>query len=186
MKICSKCHILKDSSEFHKESKGKQGLRSDCKICHNNISLIWKQNHPKNQSLYRLSNFLERQQYYKTYLPKKKLNQINRRKTDLQYRILTNLRTRISSILNGKNKSKTTKELLGCSLEFLKQHLESKFTEGMSWSNYGKWEIDHIKPCSKFDLTDPKQQEQCFHYTNLQPLWELDNQRKSNKYKVGI
>jgi DNA/RNA endonuclease G (NUC1) len=53
----------------------------------------------------------------------------------------------------------------------------------MNWENYGKngWHIDHIIPCASFDLTDPKQQKNCFHYTNLQPLWAADNIRKSDK-----
>ena len=58
----------------------------------------------------------------------------------------------------------------------------------MSWNNYGfdTWHIDHIIPCDKFDLTDPKQQEQCFHYTNLQPLWAIENWQKANKLKEII
>lgn len=53
----------------------------------------------------------------------------------------------------------------------------------MSWENYGEWHIDHIKPCSSFDLSDPKQQKECFNYTNLQPLWAIDNLKKSYKYE---
>jgi hypothetical protein len=65
-------------------------------------------------------------------------------------------------------------------VEQLRQHLEAQFTDGMSWDNYGRdgWHIDHIRPCASFDLTDPEQQRQCFHYTNLQPLWAADNIRK--------
>ena len=78
---------------------------------------------------------------------------------------------------------------LGCSVKCLKEHLESLFYKHpgsglkMSWDNYGEWHIDHIKPCSKFDLTIDSEQRECFHYTNLQPLWAEDNLRKSDKYE---
>jgi hypothetical protein len=55
------------------------------------------------------------------------------------------------------------------------------FTEGMSWDNYGEWHIDHILPCSSFDLADIEQQKICFNYKNLQPLWAEDNLRKGAK-----
>jgi len=54
----------------------------------------------------------------------------------------------------------------------------------MKWSNYGGrtgWQIDHIIPCAKFDLTDVKEQQKCFHYLNLRPLWGKDNQNKAAK-----
>lgn len=74
-------------------------------------------------------------------------------------------------------------ELLGCSIEYLMKHLESKFQDGMSWDNYGHngWHIDHIKPCCSFDLTKEKEQKECFHYLNLQPLWAKDNYNKAKK-----
>ena len=73
---------------------------------------------------------------------------------------------------------------MGCNIDFLKKYIAKKFTKGMSWDNYGLygWHIDHIKPCSCFDLTKPEQQKLCFHYSNLQPLWAKDNISKSNKY----
>ncbi len=77
--------------------------------------------------------------------------------------------------------SETTKQLLGCDMQFLKRHLSSKWTEGMSWENYGKWHIDHIIPCAEFDLTNQDQRNKCFHYSNLQPLWARDNHMKSDK-----
>ena len=54
----------------------------------------------------------------------------------------------------------------------------------MNWNNcgLGGWEIDHILPCNSFDLSDPKQQELCFNYTNLQPLWAIDNIKKGAFY----
>lgn len=75
-------------------------------------------------------------------------------------------------------------EMLGCSVEDLKTKLEAQFQSGMSWDNYGRtgWHIDHIRPCASFDLSDPMQQAECFHYTNLQPLWALDNMKKGSTY----
>ncbi|WP_312999685.1 hypothetical protein [Leclercia sp.] len=64
----------------------------------------------------------------------------------------------------------------------LKQHLESLFVGGMSWDNYGKWHIDHIKPCSLFDQSDEGQLKDCWSLSNLQPLWAEDNIKKGNKY----
>tara|TARA_R110001592_G_C12947866_1_gene731056 strand:+ start:117 stop:884 length:768 start_codon:yes stop_codon:yes gene_type:complete len=108
-----------------------------------------------------------------------------RRKTDPNFKLLANLRSRIWKILKGANKSKRTMELIGCTLDELWTHLESKFTEGMTRQNHGKWHIDHIMPCVSFDLTNPEQQAKCFHYTNLQPLWAFDNISKGAKIISG-
>ena len=72
-------------------------------------------------------------------------------------------------------------KLVGCTPNFLKGYLEAKFTDGMSWDNYGDWHVDHIKPCSSFDLTKDEEQRECFHYKNLQPLWGPDNLAKGSK-----
>ena len=105
-----------------------------------------------------------------------------RRNTDPSYKLITNQRTRITGILK-KHKTDKTLDLLGCSAKFLRTYIENKFLEGMTWGNYGKygWHVDHIIPCSSFNLIDPAQQQICFHYTNLQPLWAIDNLKKSNK-----
>ena len=72
-------------------------------------------------------------------------------------------------------------KLLGCSVEDFKNYFENKFKEGMIWENYGKWHIDHIRPCVSFDLTKVEEQKKCFYYTNLQPLWAKENHIKSGK-----
>jgi hypothetical protein len=79
-------------------------------------------------------------------------------------------------------KAGRTFELIGCTPQFLKEYLESKFQAGMSWALRRSFHIDHIKPCAAFDLTNPEQQKACFHYTNLQPLWPVDNIRKGASY----
>lgn len=106
-----------------------------------------------------------------------------KRRTDPNFRIADNCRRRINAAIAGKDKSANTLALLGCTLAELKLHLESKWTPGMSWMTYGKigWEIDHVKPCDSFDLSDPAQQRACFHFTNLQPMWRELNQSKGNR-----
>ena len=92
----------------------------------------------------------------------------------------------MKSKINKNQKVNSTIDLLGCSVEELRIHLEAQFVEGMNWENYGLygWHIDHIRPCSSFDLTDAEQQRICFHYTNMQPLWAKDNLKKSDKFQV--
>lgn len=74
--------------------------------------------------------------------------------------------------------------LIGCSIEDLRAHIESQFQPGMTWENYGKWHVDHIRPCVSFNLLDPMQQQECFHYTNLQPLWAEDNIKKGGRVSI--
>lgn len=102
------------------------------------------------------------------------------REGNINYRISCNIRNRMWSVLNGTSKHAPTLELLGCTPEHFRFHLEQQFTDGMTWDNYGDWHMDHIQPCASFDQTDPEQQKQCWHYTNYQPLWAEDNLRKSD------
>tara|TARA_R110001583_G_C5458942_1_gene391702 strand:- start:18 stop:599 length:582 start_codon:yes stop_codon:yes gene_type:complete len=119
--------------------------------------------------------------YYRNWVNKKLKEDPNfKLKQILSHRVYLALKAK------GISKSKRTKELLGCTTEELWMHLKENFTEGMTVENYGLWHIDHIKPCALFDLTDPKQQEECFHYTNLQPLWAIDNIRKGKTYESTL
>lgn len=73
---------------------------------------------------------------------------------------------------------------LGCTIEELKVHLESLWKPGMNWDNHAHtgWHIDHIKPLSAFNLSDPEELKKATHYTNLQPLWYNENMSKGGKY----
>lgn len=102
-------------------------------------------------------------------------------KRNLNYRLKCLLRNRIKTALSKNTKSIGTVKGLGCSLDFFKKYLESKFQEGMNWENRGKWHIDHIIPLSKFDLSNKDQFMKACHYTNLQPLWAIDNILKGAK-----
>ena len=105
--------------------------------------------------------------------------------TTLKGRFLQELRNRINAVLrynqsNGKRAD--TEELLGCSLEQVKDWLESQFTEDMTWDAFLAGEIhDHIRPCASFDLTKKSEQLECFNWKNLQPLWAKDNLEKGAK-----
>jgi hypothetical protein len=97
-------------------------------------------------------------------------------------RLAKAIRSRIYVALKGKMKSQSTLELLGCSIAELRLRLEAKFAEGMSWDNYGKWHIDHIRPLISFDLTDPIEIRQACNYQNLQPLWAQENLIKHKRW----
>jgi len=94
------------------------------------------------------------------------------------------LRNRLKNALkNGFKKGKTL-EMLGCSIEEFRYYIEKQFTPEMNWENYGDyWELDHIKPCDAFDLSNLEEQRRCFTFTNIQPLEKINNRIKSNKYE---
>ena len=119
----------------------------------------------------------------KKKLAKNKKKYVNNRlKTDPSFRLIRNLRRRTLYALKGRDKSANTMTLLGVTnIEFLWNHLEKSFKPGMTRKNHGKWHLDHIKPCVSFDLTKPSEQRECFHYTNLQPLWASENLAKGSK-----
>jgi len=107
----------------------------------------------------------------------------NKLKTDHNYKLIHTIRVRIKDVLRGHSKSDSTINMLGCTIEELWKHLEKKFKPGMTKENHGKWHVDHIIPCAIFDLSKPEEQIKCFHYTNLQPLWAIDNIRKGKIYE---
>jgi signal recognition particle GTPase len=125
---------------------------------------------------YRQKNKEKLKEYKKEYQRKRYQN-------DVDYRITDSIRRRIRKAIKSQAAIKSNKsiELLGCSIPEVRQHLENQFKDGMSWENHGEWHIDHIKPCASFDLTDPKQQKECFNYKNLQPLWAEENLTKGAK-----
>ena len=108
----------------------------------------------------------------------------SKRQSDPSFDISKRLRIRVANALKKKNsyKSQSTEDLLGCKWNFFIKWIESQFKDGMSWDNRNLWHIDHIKPCCSFDLSNKEQQKQCFHYTNLQPLWAEENLRKNGRY----
>ena len=167
--------LRKRDREYHMKNKEKRNEWSkNWRL--KNLEYVAERNRkhqqdPKNRDKYRA--------YWRKSL-KKKL-------TDPNKKLKHYLRCRIGDFLRGENKSnESSLNLLGCSIEECWKYLESKFQSGMTRKNYGLWHVDHIKPCSSFDLTDPEQQKICFHYKNLQPLWAEDNLKKGTKLNYDL
>ena len=96
-------------------------------------------------------------------------------------RIRNAIRSRMWSALKG-NTDGALFSRLGYSLADIVAHLERQFVDGMSWDNYGRWHVDHVRPCASFDLTDSEQFAACWSLSNLAPLWATDNIRKGASY----
>ncbi len=118
---------------------------------------------------------------------RKNVRRNSRRQIDIGYRLTEKLRGRMKDLLK-RDRPESVSRSMGCTGAQLKSHLESKFLPGMTWENHGLrgWHIDHIKPLALFDLTDLEQYRQACHYTNLQPLWAIDNLKKGVKYEEKI
>lgn len=116
----------------------------------------------------------------------------NKRANDPIYKLQDVMRTRLGHFVKAKNitKRNRTFEMVGCTPEFLKKHLEEQFynhpktNEAMSWKNHKNdgWHIDHIVPLAK--ATNEDEMKKLFHYTNLQPLWAEENIKKRDKYEI--
>lgn len=112
--------------------------------------------------------------------------QRHRRRTDPIHRLLSNIRGGLWSCLKGRTKTSSSLDYVGLTAQELMEHLEAKFTEGMTRDNYGKWHVDHIRPLASYDFTGPDREDQLYkawNYTNLQPLWAKDNMEKSAKWE---
>jgi signal recognition particle GTPase len=209
LKRCSKCKDELPYALFNKCKNGKFGLHNHCKSCQQKVKRAWYEKNWYSEKL-KSAEYAKTDKYKESarrrYVQNKDVilerNRVRRRtpkarqlaniarskmlKTNVSFRVGQYLRIRLRKALKNQSAQKSQKavNLLGCTIEQLKHYLESKFSPGMSWSNYGKngWHIDHIKPCCSFNLNDPIEQQTCFHYTNLQPLWWRDNLSKGGKF----
>ena len=179
-KICSCCKNEKEITEFIKDKSRKDGYRIYCKKCKNIKDKIWGEKNKDKVYQYTKNwtdkNREKRREYLKNYDRKK-------RSENTVFKLKCYVRNRIRSFfkLNDITKGNKTFDIIGCTPLELKSHLENLFTPEMTWENYGKfgWHIDHIIP-----LESAKTEEEMFklcHYTNLQPLWWLENLTKRYK-----
>ena len=192
-KVCNHCKVSKPISEFsiskgHKRKDGTQAkyIKSFCKAC---IAKKSKKYRAANLEKYRKSEKESRArrragiqrppvQSWEEIKVKRREYKRNRYHTNENFRITSRLRNRLWYALKGNSKSKKTMELVGMPIHEFKQYIEAQFVEGMTWNNI---DIDHILPCASFDMTNKEEQQKCFHYTNLQPMFRPENQSKGAK-----
>lgn len=169
-KVCNKCNEEKDTGEFYKRKASKDGFQSFCKQCKLKVAKTkeyadWRKGYRQTPS---------QKEYARS------------RRDNISYRVQDNMSRRIRHAITKGHFSTDTEKLLGCSYEELMNKIKSQWKEGMSWDNYGhgndKWHMDHIRPCCSFDLTDEEQVKECFHHSNLQPMWQPDNIKKGSKW----
>jgi len=170
MKVCTKCNTPKELDNYPKNKNHKDGFHVWCKGCVKEYKIQNKEIIKKQRKEYDKQYYLDNRSKIMEYCNKYFTNRV---KTDINFKLKLRIKSRIFHSLFGKYISKSVLNLLGCSIKYLKQYLEQKFIQGMSWENYGKvWEIDHIIPCSSFDLTNIEQQKECFNYKNLMPRFK--------------
>lgn len=209
-KICNRCLIKKDLSGFYfSRTSDHYNPRCICCVNKNqyekygltHIRIAGKRLEIDTKNGYKICNKCNQKKDLSNYLIDKRFNlyccicnecgnkKTNRnrnlrRKTNENYRLRTNLHKSIRRVLSGKRKWAKTMELIGLSLDDFKKYIATQFKDGMTWENrgYGKnsWHLDHKLPCNLFNLEDIRHQKVCFHYTNLQPLWQKDNIGKSD------
>ncbi|MHA2068050.1 MAG: hypothetical protein ACXABY_27125 [Candidatus Thorarchaeota archaeon] len=177
-KVCRECKEWKPLSEYGNLKDNWDKLSRRCKQCLSNRALRYYYRHRDRINAERKTE--EYKVWFREYQSQWSKKRIAK---DLNYKLKRKLRYYLWRGLKGLRKCNSAIDLIGCTIDELKVYLEGRFQEGMTWDNYGQpgWELDHIIPVSSFDLTDIEQRKQCFHYTNLQPLWGSDNWRKSNK-----
>jgi hypothetical protein len=197
MKKCTKCGEIKPLSDFYVHHFTKDGHRASCKLCWITMTKKYRATH------YEFCRTNERKWYLNNKEINRKASALWRKNNPDRTRLLAKkytikkratirgkLEHCISSAINSSLKKSTKarrswETLVGYTVDQLKRHLEKKFKDGMTWSNYGKngWEIDHKIPLSAFNFEKPEDIDfkRCWALSNLQPLWAIDNIRKFNK-----
>jgi hypothetical protein len=165
-KNCPKCNIIKSVDDFYKCKNAKDGRYNICKICELERKKIYYQENKEKRYAY------ERNKYHS--------DETVRIKKLLRRRFLAALKTQ------STEKCKSIIELSGCDLDFFKKWIEYQYklitnTETIDWEDFKQnYHIDHLIPCSSFNLTDIEEQKKCFHWKNIQILTKENNLKKSN------
>jgi len=206
MKICSNCKEEKELIEFGNDKYTKDKLTSQCKKCRNKYGRSYNKTEAGKKAAKKHRKSDKRKKYLKEYysredvrekrkewernyikqphIRKKRTDYMReRKKVDELFRLRSVISAYIANSIRGINSKKGSSiDILGCSIENYKDYLSDLFTEGMNWDNYGDWHIDHKRPVSSFDLSKDEDVNNCFHYSNTQPLWAEDNLIKGSKW----
>ena len=183
-KICSRCKKEKSLEDFGIDNSRKDGRSYFCIEC-------WNIKGRKNVQKFKTKRVLQNKNWSNSESGQIKMKESRQRcrarkkLTDPAYFLIEIVRGRNRNVLDQKNIRKTSRtyEYLGCDIQTLRVWIESQFQKDMDWENRGGdngWQLDHIVPCSYFDLTDLEQQKICFNYRNLRPLPKRENILKSD------
>lgn len=173
-KICKGCTVDKPFVDFNKSNQIKDGYNTTCIECNNNAILERKLKR-REQTIANIPIRKAKQMKYNVAYTREK------RAKDPLFKITGDIRKTIGRCLreNGYPKRSKTYEILGCSFQEFKSHIENQFIDDMTWDNRNLWHIDHIIPIA-FANTE-EELIKLNHYTNLRPLWAKDNNVKSDK-----
>lgn len=179
-KTCKECQTRKEKERIQKDPERQKEVR---KIYYekNKKEILVKAKFSYLDNKDKILPLVKERQKTEKYKKKRRANRKDRTEKDPLYKLRKGCSIRIWHFLKGAGKSKPTKDLIGCSWDQLKKHLEEQFKDGMSWENWSKtgWHIDHIIPLSSANTLE--EIERLCHYTNLQPLWAEDNLKKGAK-----
>ena len=173
-KICKDCKQEKPVELFFFR-RDRNSYSTHCRDCHCKRT---RANYKKNRDDYRAKEKIRSStEEYKMLRRQRKKE---RKQNEPEFYLKVTLRCRLNHAIKGYVKSKKTEEMLGCTWDFARKHIESQFKDGMNWSNHGLhgWHVDHIIPLAS--AKSRQELENLFHYTNLQPLWARDNIAKSD------
>lgn len=194
-KICSQINP-QPIENFGRDKAISDGLSRHCRMCNALRTKKYYALYPEKKKIadkkYSLAHKEQKKLLDKEYAKnnrykiraRNKIWYAKRRKIDINFVLSRNLRSRLRSALLGNSKHGSAVRDLGCSIEEFRKYIEAKFLGGMSWENYGKWELDHIFPLSKVNLANREELLKVCHYTNYQPLWKRDNIIKFNHIPI--
>jgi len=189
--ICAKCKLSYRIQRYDNNKDKVLSINKECfklhKAAYVSHKKQYREEHKEELSARNHIRYIANRE---AILAKNNKRKVARLRVDPWMRIRENLASTMRKAMQqyGAGKISDTMSLLGCDIGYFVKHIESQFTKGMSWSNYGKngWVIDHIIPCASFNLEIEDEAKRCFNYRNLRPLWEVENHIKLDKMPDGI